>query len=225
MARITALTVHENNASRVNVEVDGHPAGALSADDVERLGLRVAAELDPAALAAVADAIGVASAYDHALRFLALRARSTAELRRKLIGAGESASHTDAAIARLIECDLLDDEEFARQFARSRLEGRGHAPGRIRQELARRGVPPTIADRAVRTIISESSLSDDFGRTAPASVGDALERLARKKLRSLTSLDRPTRVRRLYGFLARRGYGSDDVRRVIATVLDESAGE
>ena len=46
-----------------------------------------------------------------------------------------------------------------------------------------------------------------------------LERVATRKLRSLERLDEPTRRRRLYEFLARRGYDSDDIRRVMDRLL------
>ena len=48
--------------------------------------------------------------------------------------------------------------------------------------------------------------------------GAALQ-AARKRLKALASLDAATRRQRLYAFLARRGYESDVVRRVLAEVL------
>jgi regulatory protein len=163
--------------------------------------------------------------YDRALRLLALRARSVHELRRKLLTGGEPAEEVEAAIERLVAAGLLDDAAFARLLARSHLAERGHAPRRIQQELARRGVDRLIADRAIAEVRTDPvrPVDGDFGRTAAVDLGEAIERLARKKLRSLASLDRPARARRLYAFLARRGYESDDIRRVIETVLPEGA--
>ncbi len=50
----------------------------------------------------------------------------------------------------------------------------------------------------------------------------SIERVARKKLRSLSSVDPPTRKRRLFSFLARRGYDSDAISRVLRIVLEHS---
>jgi regulatory protein len=51
----------------------------------------------------------------------------------------------------------------------------------------------------------------------------SIERVARKKLRTLSKLDAPTQRRRLYAFLARRGFNSDDIARVVRTVLESNA--
>jgi regulatory protein len=48
-----------------------------------------------------------------------------------------------------------------------------------------------------------------------------VERAARRKLRSLAKLDPATRRRRLYAFLARRGYDGEDIRRTMAAVGEE----
>jgi len=48
----------------------------------------------------------------------------------------------------------------------------------------------------------------------------SIERVARKKLRSLSSVDDATRKRRLYSFLARRGYDSDAIGRVLRILLE-----
>jgi len=51
--------------------------------------------------------------------------------------------------------------------------------------------------------------------------GDLVEQVARKKLRSLGRLDPQSRNRRLWAFLARRGYDADHIRRAIETVTGE----
>jgi regulatory protein len=143
---------------------------------------------------------------------LAARARSATELRRLLVRKGEPAVHVDAAIQRLQSQGYLDDAEFARQFARSKVMGAGHARFRLRQELARRGVARDIADAAIDEVLTDESVDESA----------IVSELARKKLRSLASADAPTRRRRLYGFLSRRGYDPDAIRRALDEVLDAS---
>lgn len=152
------------------------------------------------------------STYDRALKLLGFRARSVAELRRQLLRKGEPASDVDAAIARLIDQKLLDDGDFARQFARTRLLAAGASRRRIVQELARRGVPRDIADRA----ISELRESDDIDPSGAA------RRVAEKKWRSLARLDDFTRRRRLYAFLARRGFDPDEITSLITAIETDS---
>jgi SOS response regulatory protein OraA/RecX len=45
--------------------------------------------------------------------------------------------------------------------------------------------------------------------------------VARKRAISLARFDRPTQRRRLYAYLARRGYSADDIRRAVKAALDD----
>ena len=71
-------------------------------------------------------------------------------------------------------------------------------------------------------VATEDAAPGSFGAESGVDLTQTMERLARKKLRSLGSVDPETRARRLYAFLARRGYDRDDIRRVLTRL---SAGE
>jgi len=76
---------------------------------------------------------------------------------------------------------------------------------RVQQELAKRGISRELAEAALADVFADEGVGE----------GEAVARLARKKLRSLIRLDAPTRRRRLYAFLARRGFEHDDISRVL----------
>jgi regulatory protein len=151
------------------------------------------------------------STYDRALKLLAFRARSTSELRRQLLRKGEPATDVEAAITRLREQKYLDDADFARQFARTKLLAAGASRRRIVQELARRGVTRDVAEQAIEELRESDGVD-------PAA---AVRRVAEKKWRSLARFDDFTRRRRLYAFLARRGFHPDEIRTVM-TALGEA---
>ena len=146
---------------------------------------------------------------------LASRARSSAELRRLLVRKGEPADQVNVVIERLLASGLLDDALFARQFTRSKALGAGLSRRRLRQELARKGVPRDVSDDAIDEVLAEEHIDDST----------SIERVARKKLRTLSRFDIATKRRRLYAFLARRGYDVDDISRVLRDVMEDSAGE
>jgi regulatory protein len=152
------------------------------------------------------------STYERALDMLEARARAVAELRRLLIKKGEPAAEVDAAIERLRASGVLDDANFAYQLTRSKALGAGLSRRRIQQELAKRGVARDVSDRAIERVFEEEGVETDA----------SIERIARKKLRMLANVDAPTRKRRLYGFLARRGYDSDDIARALRLVLADT---
>ena len=97
------------------------------------------------------------SAFDCALRVLALRDHSEAELRRKLKEKGYDEEGVEGSVARLKGLGYLDDARFARGFAASAIRnGRGYGT-RLKLELARRGV----AGEIVRETLEE--LGEEFG--------------------------------------------------------------
>jgi regulatory protein len=145
---------------------------------------------------------------------LAPRARSRAELRRALARSGELPALVEVVLERLERAGYIDDAEFARQFSRSRALRGGMSRRRVQLELAERGVSREVADAAVGQVFAEEGVDER----------DAVGRVARKKLRSLASLDPITRRRRMYAFLARRGFDRDDIARVLDD-LGASLGE
>ena len=140
--------------------------------------------------------------YDRALQLLGVRARSVAELRRALIAKGADVADVDDVLVRLQDQKLLDDAEYARQFARNKVVSAGASRLRVVRELGRKGIARSVADEAF------DALPDTEGLDTESTV----HRVAEKKWRSLGRLDDVTRRRRLYAFLARRGFNPDEIR-------------
>lgn len=204
MSLITGIVASPRKSGRFDLIVDGRHEATLSLETIERLALAVGRPFD-ALRDQVAREAAILVTYDRALDMLALRARSARELRRQLLRKGEPADQVDAVIARLHAAGFLDDGAFARQFARTKALGAGMSRRRIQQELARRGVERDIGERAIADVFEEEQLDESA----------VVEQAARKKLRSLKNLDEETRKRRLFAYLARRGYDLDDIKRAV----------
>jgi regulatory protein len=207
MSLISGIVPTTRPPGRFAVLVEGREIAVLSLEAIERLRLAVGRSLD-----GLEDAIALEAkrlhTYDRALNMLAVRARSSSELARALVRKGEDRSCADWAVARLIEQGLLDDAAFARSFARAKVVGGKQSRRRVQQELARKGVSRALSNDAIDTVFEEEAV-DQRG---------IVEEAARKKLRSLTGLDPVVQRRRLYGFLARRGYEIDDIRSVLDAI-------
>jgi regulatory protein len=211
MAVITGIVASSKKEGRFVLQVDGAAGTTVSLDVIDRLQLRVGREVDEALAARLVEEGGALAAYDRALNMLAFQARSSRELKRRLVQKGEEPSHVDAAVERLVAAGLLDDAEYARQVARSKVAGQGASKRRLQQELFKRGVERGVADAAIGEVMSEEGVDES----------EVVERFALKKLRSLGALDAPTRRRRLYAYLARRGYDGEAIRRAMGRVLVE----
>jgi regulatory protein len=207
MSVISGIVPAPRPAGRFAVLVDGRETAVLTLEAIERLRLAVGRSV-----AGLEEQIALEAnrlqAYDRALNMLAFRARSSSELARSLQRKGEEKPHVDWAIDRLQEQGLLDDAAFARSFARTKVVDGKQSRRRVQQDLARKGVSRSLSDEAIDTVFEEEAVDQRA----------IVEEAARKKLRSLTGLDPVVQRRRLYGFLARRGYEIDDIRSVLSAI-------
>ena len=214
---ITAIHPNPRRTGRFDVLIDGAVHATISIEAIERLHLSVGTAVDERVEAALARETSIVTTYDRALNMIAMRARSAVELRRLLLRKKEPAEYVEVAIERLLRAGFLDDASFARQFARAKALGGGLSRRRLQQELARRGVARDVADSAIAEVFTEEHIDED----------DTLERVARKKLKSLARFETQIQRRRLYAFLARRGYDNDDIARTLRAVIpraDDAVG-
>ncbi|MBI5504101.1 MAG: RecX family transcriptional regulator [Deltaproteobacteria bacterium] len=110
----------------------------------------------------------VATALGSAFRLLARRSYTQAELRLRLERAWDQPAVT-AALARLTELRLIDDEAWAERFARDRLERVGRGRRRILAELIARGVDAELAARVIGRVI-DPERERDRARTLVANI-------------------------------------------------------
>ena len=143
--------------------------------------------------------------YEYSLDLLSARAYTARNLRRKLVQRKFDPAEVEATVERLIANGLLDDRKFAMEFARQKLVHGGKSRRRVEQELALKGIPSATIQAALDDVADEETID-------PAK---AIERLMAKKLQSLAGLERIVQRRRMFGFLARRGFDHADVKRAI----------
>jgi regulatory protein len=146
------------------------------------------------------------TAYNYALNLLSARPYATSALHRKLIQKQYSAADADDAIRRLVDNGLLNDSKYAEQYARSKIVSTGASKRRLQQDLYRKGIKGDVATNAIASVLEQDEID-------PAVV---IERVARKKLAQLGDLDRLVLRRRLFAFLARRGYDVDEIKSVVS---------
>jgi regulatory protein len=80
---------------------------------------------------------------------------------------------------------------------------------RLQQELSRRGVDSKMATAAIADVLEEESVDERA----------LLEAAARKKLAVLRGQEPDAVRKRLYGYLARRGYDSADIAAVLRSIM------
>jgi regulatory protein len=143
-----------------------------------------------------------------ALRYLARRSRSEAEVRRYLNGRGCARGAAESAIEKLRSLNYLNDESFAHTWARARAQGQSYGPGRIEQELRGKGLGQSLIRQALRETFNE------VDETKQA------QRLLDRHFKG-GNLAEPKTLRRAAAFLQRRGYGSKVVFNLLRYSIEE----
>lgn len=150
-----------------------------------------------------------------ALRALAHRPRSEAELRARLARA-ELADEADDTVAWLTRLGYLDDGAFARARARGLLAGGRAGPRLAARRLRAAGIDEPLTREAIRAALEEAT--GVVGASAEVALCRAVaERRARGA--EIGSLDEKARAR-LARWLLGRGFAGPVVARVVGTFDD-----
>lgn len=145
------------------------------------------------------------------IRLADLCARSEqceSDLLRKLYLWGVGRADSQHIIADLYAGKFLDENRFAKAFARDKVRFSGWGPRKVRLALMQKRISQEIIEEAM-------------GAIDPADLKDALRRCAAAKARSLDLEDRTDRAS-LYRHLLTRGFFSDEAISEIRRLKDLS---
>ena len=146
------------------------------------------------------------------LRLLTVRARTRAELAERLTKRGFPDDVNERVLDRLATVGLVDDQDFAQQWVRSRHVNAGKGKRALAAELRTKGVDDDVIADALADVDADAERV-----RAEQLVAD---KLRRERLDDDTDDTRVTR--RLVGMLARRGYSQSMAFDVVKVAL---AGE
>src|SRR5712691_15722 len=96
--------------------------------------------------------------FQRAVKLLAAKPRSIAELRERLMqGRGANKAEVETVIARLCEYGYLDDERFAFGYASLKVRQRPVGRRRLQRDLRMKKVDPAVAVEALDLVFAETS--------------------------------------------------------------------
>lgn len=151
--------------------------------------------------------------FQRAVKLLAAKSRSVAELRERLLsGPGTNKATVEAVIARLSEYGYLDDPRFAERYASLRLRERPIGRRRLERDLWLKKIDKSVADKALDIVFAETPEEDLIDR--------AIEKRMRLRGRPKTRAE----AKSLFDHLLRQGFAfelvGDKVRAVSKSDLD-----
>ena len=152
--------------------------------------------------------------FQRAVKLLAAKPRSVAELRERLLEKQwTNETVVDAVLARLSEYGYLNDEQYALGYASFQVRQKPVGRGRLQRALALKKVDRETADEAIRQVFEEMP--------EERLIEQAIER--RTRLRGLPTTRAETKS--LFDHLLRQGFSYDLVVRRVRALSDSSIDE
>ena len=139
-----------------------------------------------------------------AVRYLARRDRTVAQVERFLVQKGATPSLVQDIVTRLSRLRYLDDRAYAERWIEARLARRPMGRARLEAELSARGVTETLAGQAMREVLR--NLDE--------------ETLARRVLSMTRRAGRRLTPGQAMRLLRQRGFEDETVERIMGAVLD-----
>ena len=146
--------------------------------------------------------------YDVAVRYLASRPKSVAEIARHLRGKRFDVADVERAIDRLRAQRYVDDDAFARYWVEQRERFKPRGDRALKSELLGKGVSRDV----IEIVLGE--------RAPDADVEQAKRALSRPMTRWAT-LAAPERKRKIHAYLAARGFDYGTIEEVIQSSVKD----
>lgn len=148
-------------------------------------------------------------ALEHMRKFCALQERSHQEVRSKLKRFGVFGDALEEVVSALIRDDFLNEERFARSFARGKFRINKWGKLKIRQHLRMKAVSTWSVDKAMQEIDEEEYQA-------------AVESLIRSKMQSLSHKPAMERLSKVTSSIIARGYEKEIVFPMAKALLPEN---
>ena len=142
-----------------------------------------------------------------AIKYLVYRDRSRNEMACYLSEKGFSAGIVDKILSFLLENNYINDERFAMQFGKSRIENKKIGKLLLKQELRIKGIEGQTIENSLYLLYKEYNEKE---------IAIAC---AKKKLPSYSSNSTEKVMARLARFLQRKGFPSDIVYEVVTLLI------
>jgi regulatory protein len=198
--KITSIKQQIKRPDRYSVFVDGKYSFSLSESALLTSGIASGREFDAMQLETLKDASTADKAYGNALRYVAMRPRSEWEMETYLRRKQVDEPVAEVIMNRLRAVGLLDDAAFATAWVANRRQLKSTSKRRLRLELKQKRLPEAVIDQALK--------EDE------ADERDTLRELVEKKRARYPDRNK------FMQYLARQGFGYDDIKSVLDNAED-----
>lgn len=223
--KITSIQAVPELPSHQHLFLNGTPFVVIHTSLVEKFGLRIGLEIEAEIIKKLIAADEVMRAKNYALRLLREEKDNTTaegskdpqpagkpkiytknEVEQRLEREGFSTEAIETSIEELIHSGYIRDRKYAENWITRRQKSNPRGKTLLKNELINKGIDQETAEQVVAKVETEDETKV------------ALQ-IAKKRVKQYERLPIPVAKRRLHGFLARRGFGSETVRHVLEQIF------
>ncbi len=190
---VSAVEPQKKNKNRYNVFVDGEYTASLGAEALVTFGIREGAAVDMETLKEAVSRDNAQYAFDSAVKLIAHKMRTRAELKDRLTERGIDEAAVEDALDKLASYGYVDDAAFAGEYVRSAMQTGRWGRKAVEYRLKDKGIESNVIDEALKEYTEEDE-----------------KRIARKQLQAAAGRLKGVEARKArqkeYAALARHGF-------------------
>lgn len=198
-ATISDIQVQKKNTTRFSLFADNQFLVGVSEATLTDLNLKKGVEITPSLFDRITEAELKWAAREYFFRILSRRDHSRKELKDKAYKKGYSGSYIDIILDEFEQKEYINDQKFALKYTADKFEFNNWGPYKIRTQLFKKGISKAVAEECIRKV---------FGERA---VKDGMLDLIRKKKKRYEREPEQKQKKKIFDFLMRKGYNSDDI--------------
>jgi len=211
--KITSISAQVRDKNRANVSVDGKYRFSLDLYQLSDLGIRVGKEYEEDELQSLEQESQFGKLYSRSLEYTLMRPHSAKEVRDYLyrktrptrtktgeLRPGVSSDITARVFDRLVEKGYIDDTKFTKYWVENRSLSKGASLRKLTAELRTKGVESSLIEEAL--LHSDRNNEDELAKV-----------IAKKRARYDDD-------QKFMAYLARQGFGYDDIKAALGNASD-----
>ena len=200
--KISAIKAQIKNTGRVSVYVDGAYSFSLTQSQLLEQKIFTGKEIDEEQLAGLKQASDYGKLQERVMNYVMIRPRSVREVRDYLWRKQADPASTEKIMNYLQSKGYVNDESFAKSWVHSRQLTKPVSKKRLVAELYKKGISQNI----ITQTLDGNDTTEAYNETI------ALHEIINKKRK----LARYQDEQKLIAYLARQGFGFDEIKKALA---------
>ncbi|WP_427339384.1 regulatory protein RecX [Caloranaerobacter sp. DY30410] len=208
MGVVTKIVEQKDNKEKVNIYIDHEFFIGVHKEVIYKFRIEEGVQIDKEKLELLIFDENLKRAKNKAFSILSRTMQSEMLLRDKLSKEGYQDEIIDNVIEILKDYKMIDDEEYAKNYVRNKINSNKYGKKRIIFELTKRKISEDIINKVISEIEDEK-------------IYENAVYLAKKKLRSIKDKEKDKIYQKLSQHLAYKGYDYEVIRKVVNTVMKD----